>query len=71
MDRKENITIKQIICPLDNLPCEKDCPDRYTDTPNGGCFLTTAQDLGAQVCYLGGDSVCLLFTPHGTKEIEP
>ena len=46
--------MNQIICPLDNLPCEADCPDRYKDQPEGGCFLTTAQELGATVLALGG-----------------
>ena len=40
--------MKDIICPLDGKPCEKDCPDRYIDHPGGGCFLTTAQELGAK-----------------------
>ena len=26
------------ICPLDGKPCEKDCPDRFHDTPDGGCL---------------------------------
>ena len=38
--------MKDIICPLDGKPCEKDCPDRYIDHPGGGCFLTTAQGDG-------------------------
>ena len=38
--------MKDIICPLDGKPCEKDCPDRYIDHPGGGCFLTTAQGWG-------------------------
>ena len=41
--------MKDIICPLDGKPCEKDCPDRYIDHPGGGCFLTTAQELGAKI----------------------
>ena len=31
----------QLLCPLDGKPCERDCPDRYRDRPEGGCFLTT------------------------------
>ncbi len=27
--------MKDVICPLDGQPCEKDCPDRYTDHPGG------------------------------------
>lgn len=28
--------MKQIICPIDGKPCEKSCPDRYTDRKEGG-----------------------------------
>lgn len=41
--------MKDVICPLDGQPCEKDCPDRYTDYPGGGCALTTAQELGMKI----------------------
>ena len=56
--------MQQIICPLDNQPYEQDCPDRYQDQPEGGCFLTTAQELGATVLALGGNNVGLLFSPE-------
>lgn len=56
--------MQQIICPLDNQPCEKDCLDRYQDQSEGGCFLTTAQELGATVLALGGNNVGLLFSPE-------
>ncbi len=46
--------MEQLICPLDGKPCEKDCPDRYIDHPSGGCFLTTAQEMGAKIIDLGG-----------------
>ncbi len=59
--------MKQLICPLDNLPCELDCPDRYKDQPEGGCFLTTAQELGAAILPMGGDKVGLLFMPGKEK----
>lgn len=39
------------ICPLDGLPCEKDCPDRFVDTPDGGCPLTLALDMGVNVIF--------------------
>ena len=40
------------ICPLDDHPCEKDCPDRFTDTPDGGCRLTLSLDMGINVlCF--------------------
>lgn len=55
--------MKQVICPLDNRPCERDCPDRYIDTP--GCFLTTAQELGANILDFGGGDVGMLFMPGG------
>ncbi len=37
--------VKQVICPLDGLPCEMDCPDRYRDRPEGGWQLTVAVEL--------------------------
>ena len=46
-----------IICPVDNRPCELSCPDRYTDTPDGGCILTTAQEMGCTVIVLGDDAL--------------
>lgn len=45
--------MEQLICPLDGKPCEKDCPDRYGDRPEGGCLLTTAQELGAKIFNFG------------------
>ncbi len=59
--------MKQMICPLDNQPCEADCPDRYQDQPEGGCFLTTAQEQGATILNLGGGDVGMLFIPGGTN----
>lgn len=55
--------MNHIICPLDNLPCERDCPDRYKDEPGGGCMLTTAAELGATILDFGNGSVGMLFTP--------
>ncbi len=40
--------MKQLMCPLDGLPCEKDCPDRYNQ-PEGGCILTTLTELGGSI----------------------
>ena len=57
--------MQDLICPLDGKPCEKDCPDRYVDQPEGGCFLTTAQELGGSVLDFGGGTVGLLFRPDG------
>lgn len=57
--RKEN-DMKQVICPLDGKPCENDCPDRYKDQPEGGCFLTTAQELGANIIDFCGGNIRLI-----------
>ncbi len=59
---------EQLICPLDGKPCEADCPDRYKAQPEGGCILTTAQELGAHIIYLGGGDVGMLYTPGGKEE---
>ena len=48
--------MKQLICPVDGKPCDPQCPDRYIDREQGGCFLTTAQELG------GGD-VAAIYAP--------
>ena len=57
----------QLICPLDGDPCERDCPDRYVDQPEGGCILTMAQELGCTIIYLGGDAVGALYVPGGEE----
>ena len=57
--------MKNLVCPLDGSPCEKDCPDRYIDRP--GCVLTTAQELGATIIDLGGGDVGMMFTPNRKK----
>jgi len=54
--------MKQLLCPLDGCPCDPDCPDRYHDEPEGGCMLTTAQELGAKIFNLGGGNVGMMFT---------
>lgn len=54
--------MRQVICPRDGKPCERDCPDRYQDRP--GCILTTAQEQGAKIVNLGGRSVGMLFSPE-------
>lgn len=56
--------MRQIICPLYGKPCEQDCPDRYINQPEGGCLLTTAEELGAQVVVLdeaSGTVGCILY----------
>lgn len=55
--------MKQLTCPLDGKPCKTDCPDRYHDQPEGGCHLTTAQELGAQIIDFGSGDVGMLFLP--------
>jgi len=56
--------MNQVICPLDKQPCDRSCPDRYKDKPDGGCFLTTAQEMGTNVLFLDGDKVGVMFTPE-------
>lgn len=63
--------MNQLTCPLDGKPCEADCPDRYHDQPEGGCILTTAQELGAQIIYLDGGDVGMAFLPDNGKEATP
>lgn len=53
--------IKQRICPFDGEPCGKDCPDRYKDDPAGGCFLTTARELGVILWLVGDDQAIMIF----------
>lgn len=55
--------MEQLTCPLDGKPCERDCPDRYHDRPEGGCMLTTAQELGAKILDFCGGSVGMMFAP--------
>lgn len=56
--------MKQLTCPLDGRPCELDCPDRYHDQPQGGCMLTTVQELGAEILNFGGGNVGMMFPPE-------
>lgn len=44
--------MEQIICPIDGRPCEADCPDRYIDRAEGGCFLTTFLEFGGNLMIL-------------------
>lgn len=44
--------MSETICPIDGLPCDPACPDRYTDQPEGGCILTTAIERGHNVMIL-------------------
>lgn len=60
--------MKQVNCPIDGKPCERDCPDRYIDHPGGGCVLTTAQELGAELINLGGGDVAILYAPNKSSE---
>ena len=54
--------MKQVICPLDGKPCDKNCPDRYPDRP--GCTLTTAQEMGAKIIDFGSGNVGMMFLPE-------
>lgn len=55
---------KDIICPLDNRPCEHNCPDRYTDRPEGGCLLTTALEQGCSLIAIHDDNVVIMKQPE-------
>ncbi len=44
--------MQQVICPIDNKPCEVDCPDRYRDALEGGCLMTTAMEFGVNLLIL-------------------
>lgn len=55
--------MKELLCPLDGEPCERDCPDRYHGRPEGGYMLTTARELGAKILDFGGGNVGMMFTP--------
>ena len=61
--------MRQIICPLYGKPCEQDCPDRYINQPEGGCLLTTAEELGAQVVVLdeASGTVGCIYAPHQSQ----
>ena len=41
--------MQDTICPIDGKPCDKNCHNLYTDTPSGGCFVTTALEMGISV----------------------
>lgn len=59
--------MKQVICPVDGYPCEKDCTDRYIDAPEGGCYLTTMQEMGANIIRLSGGNAGMLFSPKAPQ----
>lgn len=44
--------MQTVICPIDNKPCDSNCPDRYRDEPAGGCFLTTAIETGVSAVII-------------------
>ncbi len=54
-----------VICPLDGLPCEKGCPDRYKDRPEGGCLLTTSLAAGCHVLTDNDRGELFFLTPDG------
>lgn len=57
--------MKQLKCPLDGIPCQKDCPDRYKDRPEGGCDLTTAEEQGGKIIGIWGNNAAIMFFPDG------
>lgn len=57
--------MQAITCPIDNTPCDPECPDRFHDQPEGGCILTLAQELGAKLLPLGGGYTAMIFSPEG------
>lgn len=60
---------KDITCPLDGRPCERDCPDRYADRPEGGCLLTTALEWDHTLVTLGEKDVAIVF-PAEEQEVR-
>lgn len=49
-----------VTCPYNGRPCEKNCPNRYWDRPEGGCLFA---DLAA-AC----DAVIIFDEPRTQKE---
>lgn len=49
--------MQQVICPIDGKPCAPDCPDRFHNTPEGGCFLTAAMEHADAVLLLDSGEV--------------
>ena len=49
--------MREVICPVDGRPCDPECPDRFTDRPEGGCILTMAADMGCKVFILDEEGV--------------
>ena len=45
-----------LFCPIDDAPCDPGCPDRYIDRPEGGCILTTVQELGGCILIMNENS---------------
>lgn len=41
--------MRTIICPVDGLPCDPNCSDRYKDLPEGGCILSDCAAIGLYV----------------------
>ena len=49
--------MNEVICPVDGRPCDPECPDRFTDRPEGGCILTMAAEMGCKVFILDEEGV--------------
>ena len=48
--------MRTITCPVDHLPCEQDCPDRYTNREEGGCLMTTLLEHGHTALMIAPDT---------------
>lgn len=62
--------MQTVICPIDGKPCEESCPDRYHDMPDGGCFLTTAMELGATVVLIDKQEAAPGVTSTESDKVE-
>lgn len=56
-----------VICPLDDTPCTKDCPDRYKDRAEGGCLLTTSLAAGCHVLSDNPNGQLFFLFPDGRR----
>lgn len=63
--------METVICPLDGKPCEADCPDCFTDAPEGGCIITLGMELGGYVVSLGNGNFAIAFLPNSQKKAAP
>ena len=50
--REKAKAMQKIRCPIDGKPCDEHCRHRDTDAPEGGCFITTAIEMGTNVLVM-------------------